>query len=398
MFPKCPTKTSAAPRDDAKKDFEISYYEKEISGCILYTTRESRVECPGIIFVSLPSVRSDMKSDMLFASARSASRQATLAAYSEVLVARSQGRNRGFLPLLTLAIFVTTISCDTQQYTGAVADFGTACATVVEQTRNGYNLVNDTVLQQQVLALAVKASPTMTDPRKAFRPFLSEEDLTIRNKMLDGIRGYAVALGNLTGKTSSALDSETSKLAASLEELAKNDRLQKSFKETKSISAETTNAAAAGLDAIGKFMIDRKLRARLPAILADTEPKLESVVKLLASEIGDVPSSIEPGGLREKLWRTYDSLIESQTAIVDSDRPSSSERRQDVASLAALVRAQRNGDAALAGTRSALGKLTAAHKALLRVGAAPATFKVVFADLLAEAKDVQEFYSKLPNK
>ena len=62
------------------------------------------------------------------------------------------------------------------------------------------------------------------------------------------------------------------------------------------------------------------------------------------------------------------------------------------------VAAQRNADAALAGTQSALKKLVAAHRALLQVQTVPAGFKTEVAALLAQAKQAQDFYAKLPAK
>ena len=304
----------------------------------------------------------------------------------------------GIFAILVAALSIAATSCDTQQYSGAISDFGTAAATVVQQTRNAYKLVNDTVLQGQVLALTAQPGPIATDPRKAFPPFVSDEDLSIRNTMLDALQAYASALGNLTGKTSADLDTETRTLAASLNTLAKNDRLQHSFREVKSITSEQTNAGAAGLEAIAKFLVNKKIAARLPAILAENEPHIEGIVTLLIHEIGDAPTADDPGGLRGKLGRTYDQLIENQTNLANANRAGTPEKQQSIAKLADLVSEQRNADAALAGTETALKKLLAAHRALLHVQAAPATFKTVVASLWAEAKDAQDLYSKLPNK
>ena len=291
----------------------------------------------------------------------------TPAAKPRIRLKRSRRVDAVFSAFLSLTILVATTGCDTGQYSAAVADFGVACGAVVQQTKHGYILVNETVIQQQVLTLALQSGPITTDPRKEFRPFLSDEDLGVRFKMLDALQAYAGALADLTGKTSAKLDSETSNLAASLQQLAGSDRLQKSVRETKDISKDDINAAASGLDAIGKLLVNRKIATQLPAILKSTEPKVEAIATVLAHEIGDVPSSADPGGLREKLWRTYDSLIENQAKVVESDHPGSTEKRQDVAKLAELVSTQRSADAALAATRSALGKLSAAHRALLQV-------------------------------
>jgi hypothetical protein len=303
----------------------------------------------------------------------------------------------GSYGILAVALFVALAACDTQ-YAGAIADFGVAATAVVQQTRGAYTLVNDTVLQEEILSLSAKSGPFDSDPTKAFPLFVTQEDLNIRNALLDALQAYATALGKLTGKTDSDLDTETTKLASSLTDLSKNERLEHSFREVKSVSKEETNAAAAGLAAIGKLLIARRIAADLPAILKKNQPHIEALARLLIHEIGDVPTSAEPGRLRGKLWRTYDSLLEAQVKVVNASAAGSNEKQQSVAKLASLVAAQRNADAALAGTQSALKKLVAAHRALLQVKSAPAGFKTEVAALLAQAKQAEEFYAKLPGK
>ena len=299
--------------------------------------------------------------------------------------------------ILVVVLFVASTACDTQ-YASAISDFGTAAATVVQQTRAAYTLVNDTVLQEEILSLAAKPGPLDSDPTKAFPPFVTPEDLNIRNALLDALQAYATALGNLTGKTASDLDSETTKLASSLSDLSKNDRLEHSFREVKGVSKEETNAAAAAVDAIGKFLVAKRISADLPAILKRNQPHIEALATLLIHEIGDVPTSEEPGRLRGKLWRTYDSLLQAQVTAVNASAAGSNEKQQSVARLADLVTAQRNADAALAGTQSALKKLVAAHRALIQVQSAPAGFKTEVAALVAQAKQAQDYYAKLPTK
>jgi hypothetical protein len=299
--------------------------------------------------------------------------------------------------MLVVALFGASAACDTQ-YAGAISDFGMAATSVVQQTRGAYTLVNDTVLQEEILSLSAKAGPLNSDPAKAFPLFVTQEDLNIRNALLDALQAYATALGKLTGKTASDLDAETTKLASSLTDLSKNERLEHSFREVKSVSKQETNAAAAALDAIGKLLVAKRIAAELPAILKKNQPHVEALATLLIHEIGDVPTADEPGRLRGKLWRTYDSLIEAQVNLVNASPARSNEKQQYVIKLSDLVIAQRNADAALAGTQSALKKLAAAHRALLQVQTAPAGFKTEVAALLAQAKQAQDFYAKLPVK
>jgi hypothetical protein len=247
----------------------------------------------------------------------------------------------GSCGILVVALFGASMACDTQ-YAGAISDFGTAAVTVVQQTRGAYTLVNDTVLQEEILSLSTKSGPLNSDPTKAFPPFVTQEDLNIRNTLLDALQAYATALGCLTGKPASDLDTETRKLAASLTDLSKNDRLEHSFREVKSVSKEETNAAAAGLDAIGKLLVAKRIAADLPAILKKNQPHIEALATLLIHEIGDVPTSDEPGRLRGKLWRTYDTLLQAQVTAVNASPAGSNEKQQSVTRLAGLVTAQHN--------------------------------------------------------
>ena len=254
------------------------------------------------------------------------------------------------------------------------------------------------MLQQEILSLSTAPGPLNSDPSKAFPLFVKQEDLNVRNGLLDALQAYATALGKLTGKTTSDLDTETTKLASSLTDLSKNDRLEHSFHEVKGVSKEETNAAAAGLDAIGKFLIAKRIAAELPALLKKNQPHVEALATLLIHEIGDVPTSDEPGRLRGKLWRTYDSLLQAQVKVVNASPAGSNEKQQSVTKLADLVTAQRNADAALAGTQSALKELVAAHRALLKIQTTPADFKTEVTILLGQAKQTQDFYTKITGK
>jgi hypothetical protein len=282
---------------------------------------------------------------------------------------------------------LATAGCDDQQYAPAVADFGAAASGVVQQTKYAYKLVNDTTVQEKVLAYSITAEP-IGDPARAFAPFLSDEDMTIRMTMLDGLQAYATALGSLTGKTTKDLDTEATKLAGALSDLAKNDQLQHSLRETKGITPQDTNAAAAALDAIGKFLINQTISKELPTILKTSQPTIEGIATIFIRELGEPPQSTNAGRLRGELGRAYERLIENQAAIADKNVAGSPEKQQSVAKLAALVGAQRDADAALAATQAALKHLVQLHEALLKVQTTPAVFKTTLAALWADAKPV----------
>jgi hypothetical protein len=298
---------------------------------------------------------------------------------------------------MLILISLTTVACKSAEYAGPIADFGTASTAVIQQTKAAYQMVNDAIVQEKVLAMVTKPPP-IGDPTQLFAPYLTDEDIAIRQKMLDGLQGYAAALGNLTGKSHTDLDAQTTALGKSLTDLAANDRLQHSFREVKDVPPDAINAAVTGVRAIGSLLIDAKIRSQLPAIVEKQAPNIEAVAKILGYEIGEPPSSKEPGRLRNELWITYRRLIEDQAKVVDAAKPGSPEKEHAIQVLATLVNQQRTSDAALSGTKDALTTLVAAHKALRDVNATPDTFKTTVAALWGEIKSAQTYYDSLSKK
>jgi hypothetical protein len=283
--------------------------------------------------------------------------------------------------------------CDTAQYGAAVNDFGTATASVVQQTKSAYQLVNDTVQAQKIGELADRSGPI--NPDKDFGPFISDENLAVRTQLLDGLQAYSTTLSAITSKTKSDLDTETTKLGGSLTSLAKNDRLQHSLREVREVSPDALNGVSAGVEFIGNFIINHEIGKELPGKLKTAAPTINKIAEILADEIGDTPKGL---GLRQVVWLAYDRQILDLVRSVTADAAGSQKKRDDLNALLALTLAQKRGDKALEDTRASLLKLVAAHNALLKVSEAPATFKATLAEVWTEAKEAQDFYSKLPTK
>ena len=295
-----------------------------------------------------------------------------------------------------ICLIVGLAGCDTRQYGDPAADFATATNLVVQQSQSAFQLVNDTVLREQVASLVAGGDPNRFNPDD-IKPFISDEDLKIRLEMLEALQAYATGLTDLTAKPLASTGDEATGLAASIQSLASNDRLQHSLRETKNVTTEEINGVVAGLAEIAKFLTNRKIGKQLPGILQAAAPKIDSIAAVLAKEIGDTPGSEHPGGLRDKLWRSYDSLLRDQVKLAQQDQ-NLADRRHDLAKLPELVSQQRSADEALAATQASLRKLVTAHQALLQVGTNPAGFKVAIAAVVAEAKDIQTFYANLPAK
>src|SRR5215469_15916958 len=96
------------------------------------------------------------------------------------------GRLRRPVQLCAIITFaVGLVSCDPPAYTGAITDFANATTSVAQQTKSAYQLVNDTVMQQKIDELADKN--TIGDPAKELTPQISDENLKIRQDLLDAL-------------------------------------------------------------------------------------------------------------------------------------------------------------------------------------------------------------------
>jgi hypothetical protein len=296
-------------------------------------------------------------------------------------------------------VFVLFVgACDVPRYQKAASDFGRAEANVTSETRKGYDLVESTVREQQVLALSMRSGPIDRNPESLFTPFLTEEDIQIRGKLLDALDAYATLLTQITGQPDKDVDTQAAKLGADLKNLAHNDRLRHSLRQVRNVPDDALNGVATFVDFVADRMIEHRIAQNLPGIVRDMQPKLEQFVAMFADEIGGPPDSSTPGGLRGKLGRTYDDLEMAQVKIVDASGAGSKDRYEAVQKMADLIAARHSADAGLERTQSALRKLIGAHRALLEVDKTPARFNVEVAAVWADVTSANEFYANLSKK
>jgi len=299
--------------------------------------------------------------------------------------------------ICALLLLVMLTACDVQTYSSSITDFSTACTSVVQQTKDDYQLVNDAIVELKILDKTKEDGPLNGKVRETFTPLLSSDEIQIRTQLLDELLAYANALAGLTGKTPSEIDTEATKLGASLHDLATNGRLQTSFHEIKGVTQEETNAAATAVDEIANLIMNHQLAKELPAILATTTPRIQAITTIFDKELGQQTGNKDDRGLRHDLWLAYDDQIDTKRSHVN-EKGNSPQRQKDLETIVALINAQQAADASLAKTQAALRKLAAAHQALHEVNTKPATFKAAIAAVWAEAKDAQDFYAKLPTK
>lgn len=275
--------------------------------------------------------------------------------------------------------------------------FGNIASVAVRDTSTAYQTVEDATYQAEVSSLVLNFD------REGFRrekiqPFLPAQDLDIRLTLLHGLQEYADQLASTAGEKAFApLDQQTAALAQSLTTLSTNDALRKLAPEA---SDSEVKGIATAVDVLGRVLIERKRRQELPHIIRQMQPPLEQLSILLIRDIGTPPNDGQPGsGLRNVLWRRYETLISNQEDFVvnGSKQFTPAERANEIGKLPQLVSQQRTADGALARTQTTLRDLVSTHRALLDADQA-GTFKTRLSELVEDGQQIASFYSTLNSK
>jgi hypothetical protein len=331
------------------------------------------------------------------------------------------------IPLLGLAVWLTGCLSPLQKQTAALS---AATAPVVDQASAAYRAANvlfDTTVDYQAVRAFDRTSPVYNP--KTIGVLLSERDIKVRLKILQALQVYVHDLAAMTGGADTpALDAASKSVGNNLTGLS-NDvapSFEASFgianttssKSSAIINSTTTTAAGSvsstttsattttsalppispaarngistAADALGQFLVQRKIKRELPGIIIKMDPQIKTLCELLESDI-----SI----LQDRERRDYDTLIDLQTLFIrTSPGLSPEDRRNEIMKLPVIVRQQRNADTQLTVLRASIGKLYLTHHALAAVaqGNNPTSLKEKLGELEAAGDNLGTFYSSLP--
>lgn len=290
-------------------------------------------------------------------------------------------------------------ACSVSLISRKVAIFSPMAVTVTQQVSNAFDTVERSYYDAQVSTLVLNYDTHGFHP-EVIKPFLTGEDLKVRQTLLQSLQVYAQTLADVAGnKPIETLEDQARSFGDSLNGFAKNDTLKK-FAPT--ISDDEINIATTAVATLGRWLIDRKRSKELPKIIADMSAPITQIANLLIEDIGMAPDSEGHGGrgLRNQLWIQYDKLLENQDGFIlhNKNNMSVAERKQEIEKLPKLVIEQRDADRTLAATQDALRRMAAAHAAILVGDKSGASFQTRIAELIEEGKQVQSFYSSLGKK
>jgi len=159
------------------------------------------------------------------------------------------------------------------------------------------------------------------------------------------------------------------------------------------ISPTVQSATSAAIDALGQFLVNRKVKKELPPIVVAMDPHVKVLCDLLESDVS-ILKGIED--------RDYNSVVNRQTLFL-RENPKMLDpeiRRESIMKLPAIVRQQQTSDQQLTALSAAIARLEMTHHAFAAdaQGNNPESYKQKLAELEAAGADLGKFYSSLSGK
>ncbi len=277
------------------------------------------------------------------------------------------------------------------------AALSAATAPVVDGAAAAYAAAN--AIHQKRMDFDAVAEFDQTSPvynPRVVHPLISDADVDVRLAVLKAFQCYVQELVAVTnGLETPALDAASASLGANLANIVNTAAPPSASSATTAdpaltISPETQNLISTGANALGQFLEARVVKKDLPAKLAVMDPQVETLCKLLASEIDYIHDSET---------KDFDHIIDRETLFLrdPASKLSPEERRLEIMKLPELAREQHAADEQLAPLKAAIVKLALTHHAFLAAeqGNNPASLKSTLADLEAAGKNLNKFYKTL---
>lgn len=278
-----------------------------------------------------------------------------------------------------------------------------ATAPVVDKAADAYRAANALHnLRTEYDALAEFDAPDQVYNPRDISLLLSDKEIAVRLEVLKGFQLYvktlcAIASGTNPkdlGPASVSVGGQLTTLANTVVPSIEKAAGVSTSAATSSpvISSETQKAVTVGLDALGRFLIEHKVKSELPSKIAAMDPHVQALAALLESDI-DILTGVE--------HRDYERIINVQTLFLrKNNNLAVTERRAEIMKLPDLVRQERDAEEDLGSLRAAVVLLAQTHQQLVAEaqGKNPESFKEKLEDLSGAATELGTFYSSLPNK
>ena len=295
------------------------------------------------------------------------------------------------------------------EHTAAVA---AATAPVVDQATAAYaaaNKIHDMAENYDAVTAFDKPSPPnpVYNPRTV-APLLSQSQLELRLAVLKALQSYSQTLVAVSGTQSADLDAASKSLGNGLTALGNTflpagtsapvtetttengvSTTETTVTSTNAITPGEQNLLSTAINSLGQYLVAKKTKEELPAIVEKMDPQVKQLCELLAKEI-DILSSQET--------IDFNLVIDRQTLFLRTATTLDPEvRREQIMKLPDFARQQQQAAQQLKQLRAGLVTLELTHHALAAElqGNNPESIKQKFADLGAAGGNLGKFYSSL---
>lgn len=288
-----------------------------------------------------------------------------------------------------------------------------ATAPVVDQAAAAYtaaNTIHDQAENYDAVTQFDKVSPPapVYNPRTV-EPLLSQDQVDLRLAVLKALQAYTKSIVAVSDPDSKDLDDAAKSLGNSLAGLGDtflpagmtapsketivvtggNTTNETISTQTNAISPGEQKGMSVAIDALGQYLVSKKVKSELPGIVEKMDPQIKDLCELLAKEI-DILSSQET--------IDFNLVIDRQTLFLRTASNLDPEvRREQIMKLPQLARQQKQAAQQLKVLRAGLVKLELTHHALAAElqGNNPESIKQKLGDLGTAGGNLGKFYSSL---
>ncbi len=276
-----------------------------------------------------------------------------------------------------------------------------ATAPVIDQAAATYretNALHDIRVNYEIYERFEKSTPVPGD----LEVLLSDKDIASRLAVLEGFQVYVKSLCAVTSGTNpkeladasanvgSQLTSVANTLAPSIQKVLKISAADSS--SSAAISPSVEKGISTAVFALGQFLINRKLKNELPAKIAEMDPHVDALAKLLEDDI-DV--------LTQQTDHDYKRIVNLQILFIrknsENNRLGPSEQRNEIMRVPDILRQQKAASEKLNSLKGAIALMAKAHHDLTAEAQSknPESFQAKLQDLANAASDLGSFYSSL---
>lgn len=280
-----------------------------------------------------------------------------------------------------------------------------AAAPVIDQAEATYreaNELHDLRVNYEIYERFDKANPTPAD----LQVLLSDKDIASRVAVLEGFQVYVKSLCAMTSGTSpqeladastnigSQLTSVVNTLAPSVNNVQQIEATDSSTAPS-AISPDIQKGISTALYALGQFLINRKLKNELPAKIAEMDPHVDALAKLLESDI-DL--------LKQQTEHDYQRIVNLQVLFIrkysENNQLGPAQQRTEIMKVPDTLRRQKAAREKLSSLKAAIALMAKTHHDLNTEAQSknPESFEQKLQDLANAATDLGTFYSSLPSE